>query len=254
MAAVAFYGLLWLAGANDVLAEKFHVSLFATTWFFRVAFFVGPFLAFVFTKRICLGLQRKDADIIGHGVESGVIMMSPDGKFSERHEAAREEEKVVILSRRTPGRRLRRATPPGSRRPAPRARSGTCARGSTAPGPSTTSRSRSTGTVTRSTRRSRAAPRRTRSGTENRSARARHRTGGGGPFRVPDGPYAGRTMTRTLIVTNDFPPRPGGIQAFVHGLAARRPPGSVVVYAPAWKGAAEFDAAQPFRSSGIRAR
>ncbi|MEO3823466.1 glycosyltransferase family 4 protein [Actinomadura sp. B10D3] len=53
-------------------------------------------------------------------------------------------------------------------------------------------------------------------------------------------------MTRTLIVTNDFPPRPGGIQAFVHGLAVRRPPGSVVVYAPAWKGAAEFDAAQPF--------
>ncbi|QXJ25274.1 glycosyltransferase family 4 protein [Actinomadura graeca] len=53
-------------------------------------------------------------------------------------------------------------------------------------------------------------------------------------------------MTRTLFVTNDFPPRPGGIQAFVHGLAARRPEGSVVVYAPAWKGAAEFDARQPF--------
>jgi phosphatidylinositol alpha-1,6-mannosyltransferase len=53
-------------------------------------------------------------------------------------------------------------------------------------------------------------------------------------------------MTKTLVVTNDFPPRPGGIQAFVHNLAVRRPPGSVVVYAPAWKGAAEFDARQPF--------
>ncbi|TMR30336.1 glycosyltransferase family 4 protein [Actinomadura geliboluensis] len=53
-------------------------------------------------------------------------------------------------------------------------------------------------------------------------------------------------MTKTLFVTNDFPPRPGGIQAFVHGLAARRPAGSVVVYAPAWKGATEFDARQPF--------
>ncbi|GAA4230148.1 glycosyltransferase family 4 protein [Actinomadura meridiana] len=51
---------------------------------------------------------------------------------------------------------------------------------------------------------------------------------------------------RTLFVTNDFPPRAGGIQAFVHGLALRRPPGSVVVYAPAWKGAAAFDAEQPF--------
>ncbi|MCW2612072.1 MAG: phosphatidyl-myo-inositol dimannoside synthase [Actinomycetota bacterium] len=53
-------------------------------------------------------------------------------------------------------------------------------------------------------------------------------------------------MTRTLVVTNDFPPRPGGIQAFVHGLAVRQPAGSLVVYAPAWRGAAAFDAEQPF--------
>lgn len=51
---------------------------------------------------------------------------------------------------------------------------------------------------------------------------------------------------KTLIVTNDFPPRPGGIQAFVHGLASRRPPGSVVVYAPRWKGCEEFDTRQPY--------
>ena len=53
-------------------------------------------------------------------------------------------------------------------------------------------------------------------------------------------------MRRTLIVTNDFPPRRGGIQSFVHGLATRLPPGTVVVYAPAWDGAAEFDAQQRF--------
>ena len=51
---------------------------------------------------------------------------------------------------------------------------------------------------------------------------------------------------RTLVVTNDFPPRPGGIQAFVHALASRQPAGEVVVYAPAWRGAAAFDARQPF--------
>jgi phosphatidylinositol alpha-1,6-mannosyltransferase len=51
---------------------------------------------------------------------------------------------------------------------------------------------------------------------------------------------------RTLVVTNDFPPRPGGIQAFVHSLAARQPAGKIVVYAPAWKGAAAFDAEQGF--------
>ncbi|RSM58686.1 alpha-(1-2)-phosphatidylinositol mannosyltransferase [Actinoplanes sp. ATCC 53533] len=53
-------------------------------------------------------------------------------------------------------------------------------------------------------------------------------------------------MGRTLLVTNDFPPRPGGIQQFVHNLAVRQPPGSVVAYASSWKGAAAFDAEQPF--------
>ena len=53
-------------------------------------------------------------------------------------------------------------------------------------------------------------------------------------------------VRRTLIVTNDFPPRQGGIQSFVHGLATRLPPGTVTVYASAWEGAAEFDAEQPF--------
>ena len=51
---------------------------------------------------------------------------------------------------------------------------------------------------------------------------------------------------RTLVVTNDFPPRPGGIQAFVHALAVRQPADELVVYAPAWRGAPAFDARQPF--------
>jgi phosphatidylinositol alpha-1,6-mannosyltransferase len=53
-------------------------------------------------------------------------------------------------------------------------------------------------------------------------------------------------MRRTLIVTNDFPPRQGGIQSFVHELALRLDPGDLTVYAPKWDGAAEFDARQPF--------
>jgi phosphatidylinositol alpha-1,6-mannosyltransferase len=53
-------------------------------------------------------------------------------------------------------------------------------------------------------------------------------------------------MRRTLIVTNDFPPRQGGIQSFVHELARRLPPVQLTVYAPAWDGAADFDAKQPF--------
>jgi phosphatidylinositol alpha-1,6-mannosyltransferase len=53
-------------------------------------------------------------------------------------------------------------------------------------------------------------------------------------------------MRRTLIVTNDFPPRRGGIQSFIHELALRLDPGQLTVYAPKWDGDAAFDAAQPF--------
>jgi phosphatidylinositol alpha-1,6-mannosyltransferase len=53
-------------------------------------------------------------------------------------------------------------------------------------------------------------------------------------------------MSRTLLITNDFPPRPGGIQHFVHNLALRQPPGSLVVYSSTSEGAAKFDADQPF--------
>jgi phosphatidyl-myo-inositol dimannoside synthase len=53
-------------------------------------------------------------------------------------------------------------------------------------------------------------------------------------------------VPRTLIVTNDFPPRQGGIQSFVYALAARQPPADIVVYASNYAGAAEFDARQAF--------
>lgn len=60
-------------------------------------------------------------------------------------------------------------------------------------------------------------------------------------------------MDKTLIVTNDFPPRPGGIQAFLHNMALRLDPGQLVVYASTWKrteegvrATADFDAEQPF--------
>jgi phosphatidylinositol alpha-1,6-mannosyltransferase len=53
-------------------------------------------------------------------------------------------------------------------------------------------------------------------------------------------------MTRTLVVTNDFPPRQGGIQTFVAALLARRPPESVVVLASDSPGSAEYDAALPY--------
>ncbi|MBF6351820.1 MULTISPECIES: glycosyltransferase family 4 protein [Nocardia] len=56
-------------------------------------------------------------------------------------------------------------------------------------------------------------------------------------------------MARTLLVTNDFPPRPGGIQSYLQALTGQLPPDDLVVYAPRWRGDSHirFDAQQPFQ-------
>ncbi len=53
-------------------------------------------------------------------------------------------------------------------------------------------------------------------------------------------------MTRHLLVTNDFPPKVGGIQNYLWELWRRLPPEDVVVHTTPHDGADAFDAAQPF--------
>ena len=85
VAAITGYALLMIAGGNDLVATQFDVSLNAVTNVLRVLVFVGPVIAFLVTKRICIGLQRSDHDRLMHGAESGVIDRAPSGKYSERH-------------------------------------------------------------------------------------------------------------------------------------------------------------------------
>ena len=53
-------------------------------------------------------------------------------------------------------------------------------------------------------------------------------------------------MTRHLLVTNDFPPKVGGIQNYLWELWRRLPPDDVVVHTTPYRGSATFDAQQPF--------
>jgi ubiquinol-cytochrome c reductase cytochrome b subunit len=85
VAVMTLYGLLWAGGGNDILATQFNVSLNAITYFLRVAVFVGPVIAFIITRRWCISLQRQDHEKLMHGYETGVIMRSPEGGYSERH-------------------------------------------------------------------------------------------------------------------------------------------------------------------------
>jgi phosphatidylinositol alpha-1,6-mannosyltransferase len=57
-------------------------------------------------------------------------------------------------------------------------------------------------------------------------------------------------MTRILLVTNDFPPRPGGIQSYLEqftGRLAATGEHQITVYAPKWKGCDDYDRAAPYR-------
>jgi quinol---cytochrome-c reductase cytochrome b subunit len=85
VAAMTWYAMLWIGGGNDLVATQFHVSLNAVTYVLRVSVFVMPIIAFLLTKRICIGLQRSDRDRLLHGAETGIIERDPSGQYSERH-------------------------------------------------------------------------------------------------------------------------------------------------------------------------
>ncbi|WP_326830139.1 ubiquinol-cytochrome c reductase cytochrome b subunit [Streptosporangium sp. NBC_01810] len=100
VAAITFYGILWLMASNDVIAAFFHLSLNTLTYIGRVMIFLGPTLAYYITYRICLGLQRRDAAQIGHGVETGVIKRRPLGDYIEVHVPPNEGIEALIRGKR----------------------------------------------------------------------------------------------------------------------------------------------------------
>ncbi len=101
-AGITAYGLLWIAGGNDIVATHFHVSLNAVTWFMRFAVFIGPVLAFVIARRWALSLQRHDLQVLLHGYETGVIVRSPEGAYAEIHKPISPERTYTMLTREDP--------------------------------------------------------------------------------------------------------------------------------------------------------
>jgi len=110
VAGVTFYGVLWLIGGNDLIARFFDIQLYWTTWFGRVAIIVGPIVAYLVTKRICLGLQRRDRALLEHGVETGIIEQLPTGEYIEVTRPLDEDARAAIASRTT---KLPGLPPPG---------------------------------------------------------------------------------------------------------------------------------------------
>ncbi|MEU2721426.1 cytochrome bc1 complex cytochrome b subunit [Streptomyces smyrnaeus] len=102
VAGITFYGVLLMAGGNDVLAFTFDISLNGLTWAFRALLVVGPPLAYLLTKRLCLSLQQRDAERVIEGEETSHVRQSVEGTLSADHEPLPQGEKFRLAAQRFP--------------------------------------------------------------------------------------------------------------------------------------------------------
>ncbi|WP_443065631.1 cytochrome bc1 complex cytochrome b subunit [Streptomyces sp. NBC_00557] len=101
-AAVAAYGVLLMAGGQDVLAYKFDLPAELITRSLRTALFVLPFVTYHATKRACLGLQAADRQRLLDGGATGEVRRTAGGGYEEAHTLLSREEAYRILVRATP--------------------------------------------------------------------------------------------------------------------------------------------------------
>ncbi len=93
--------ILILAGSNDLIATHFHLSINDIIQTLRVLLFVAPAFAFWITKRICLGLQRRDRELVLHGHETGRIVRFAHGEYVEVHRPLHEDERWLRVQHET---------------------------------------------------------------------------------------------------------------------------------------------------------
>ncbi|WP_353945849.1 cytochrome bc complex cytochrome b subunit [Streptomyces sp. HUAS MG91] len=99
---LVLYAVLLIGGGNDIVATHLRLSINAITWTVRIGFFVAPVLAFVVTRRICNGLQRRDREKALHGRESGIIKRLPHGEYIEVHEPLTRAELYTLNAHEQP--------------------------------------------------------------------------------------------------------------------------------------------------------
>ena len=81
-AGVTFYAVLWAAASSDLIATHFKLTIEGVIHACQILLIVGPILAYIVAKRVCLALQKKDREIALHGYESGRIVRLPAASTS----------------------------------------------------------------------------------------------------------------------------------------------------------------------------
>jgi ubiquinol-cytochrome c reductase cytochrome b subunit len=97
-AGVTFYAAMWAAASSDLIATHFDLAMEHVIHFLQAAAILGPIVAYLITKRVCLALQKKDREIALHGIESGRIVKLPGGEFIEVHEQLDDYDRWRLVS------------------------------------------------------------------------------------------------------------------------------------------------------------
>ena len=95
-AGVTFYAALWAAGSADLVATQFQVSFEGVIWALRGVVLLGPVVAFLVARQVCLTLLAADQERLLHGAESGRIVRDPSGGYTETHQPLDARRRHVL--------------------------------------------------------------------------------------------------------------------------------------------------------------
>lgn len=102
VAGITWYAVMMIAASSDLIATHFHLAFNDVLYLLRFLFFFGPVIAFEITRRLCLSLQRKDRELVLHGVETGRVVQLPHGEFIEVHEPLNDYQLYRLVDFNSP--------------------------------------------------------------------------------------------------------------------------------------------------------
>jgi quinol-cytochrome oxidoreductase complex cytochrome b subunit len=114
-AGVTFYGVLLLAGGNDVVSQSFRISVNTLTWILRTALVLAPIAAFLLTRRLCHAMTGKEQQQLEEGEETGEVRQTVEGGYDSDHRPVSAfrpgAPRAPLSPGRSPGPRTGRRTP-----------------------------------------------------------------------------------------------------------------------------------------------
>jgi ubiquinol-cytochrome c reductase cytochrome b subunit len=96
VAGIVFFIVLWAAGSTDIVTTQLNIAFENVVAGLQTALIVGPLVAFHVTRSVCQALTAHGHDVAANGVETGRIVRSADGGYSELHQPLDEDHYALV--------------------------------------------------------------------------------------------------------------------------------------------------------------